>query len=134
MKISAPATLTGLAVGNALGMPFEGCHYRDTILESWDGESFLAGEHRNLKSGQWAAATMMAKALAASLLAHRTYAPSDAAKRYLTWYQLGEPDHCAKHDGRPQRATRTGSPGTGYSSHHRARRRRCVDGPICGES
>jgi len=93
MKISAPATLTGLAVGNALGMPFEGCHYRDTILESWDGESFLAGEHRNLKSGQWAAATMMAKALAASLLAHRTYAPSDAAKRYLTWYQLGEPDH-----------------------------------------
>lgn len=92
MKISAPATLTGLAVGDALGMPFETKHYRDPALQAWDG-SFLAGEYHDLKPGQWTDDTMMAKALAASLLAHRTYAPADAAKRYLAWYRLGEPDN-----------------------------------------
>lgn len=93
MKISAPATLTGLAVGDALGMPFETAHYRNERLVNWDGESFLAGDFHDLKPGQWTDDTMMAKALAESLLAHRTYAPSDAAKRYLAWYRLGEPDN-----------------------------------------
>ena len=89
MNIPGPtqATLSGLAVGDALGMPFETMSYRDPALESWKMGEFRASEHHGLKPGQWTDDTMMARALGQSLVAHRTYAPADAAKRYLEWYK-----------------------------------------------
>jgi len=95
MKISGPpaATLTGQAVGDAMGMPFEmsPCHSRQLL--TWNGE-FLDGRNspytKNLKAGQWTDDTMMAKALAESLWAEKTYSPADAARRYLAWFQSGD--------------------------------------------
>lgn len=93
MQISGPrqATLTGLATGDALGMPFETAHYRDKHLLAWQGE-FLPSEHHGLEPGQWTDDTMMSKCLAESLVAHKVYAPADAAKRYAAWYDLGAPE------------------------------------------
>lgn len=87
--MNSPATLTGLAVGDALGMPFETCHFSDKKLAEWDG-SFQASEFHGLKPGQWTDDTQMAVALTGSLLYHRTYAPSDVAKRYLAIYRSGD--------------------------------------------
>lgn len=93
MKISGPryATLTGLATGDALGMPFETAHYRDDRLVTWQGD-FLASEYHGLEPGQWTDDTVMAKCLAESLVTHGVYAPADAAKRYAAWYDLGVPE------------------------------------------
>lgn len=95
MKISGPpcATLTGLAVGDAMGMPFEmaACHSQQLL--SWKG-GFLDGKNspytKELKAGQWTDDTKMAKALAESLLAEGTYSPADAARRYLAWFESGD--------------------------------------------
>jgi len=73
-----PATLTGLAVGDALGMPFETKYSEDPTLLNWDG-SFQAGR---FKAGQYTDDTQMASALTQSLLANGVYSPVDVAARY----------------------------------------------------
>lgn len=87
------ATLTGLAVGDALGMPFEMCGVHSNILLNWKGE-FRDGRAsaytQDLKAGQWTDDTKMAKALAESLRAEGTYSPAAAAKKYLDWFQSGD--------------------------------------------
>lgn len=100
MTIKKPATLLGLAIGDALGMPFE--DYRDRIdprLASWDGRSYVAGEWKgrvshNLTSnvempylppGHWTDDTEMAIALAESMLQRGYYDAKDAAMAYLQW-------------------------------------------------
>jgi ADP-ribosylglycohydrolase len=57
-----PATLTGLAVGDALGMPFETNHFSSRRLNQWDG-SFQASDFHKLDPGQWTDDTQMATAL-----------------------------------------------------------------------
>ena len=91
MKLDGPqfATLTGLAVGDALGMPFEGMSIVDKPLREWNGW-FEYGERLNLQAGQWTDDTQMATALAESLLAEKTYSPADAARRYLAWHTSGD--------------------------------------------
>lgn len=95
MKASGPpaATLTGQAVGDATGMPFEMAACHSPQLLGWKG-GFLDGKNspytKDLKAGQWTDDTKMAKALAESLLAEKTYSPADAARRYLAWYESGD--------------------------------------------
>lgn len=87
------ATLTGLAVGDALGMPFEMLHSLSDKLLSWNGWFEEAGNNpltAGLKAGQWTDDTKMARALAESLVEHETYSPADAAKRYLAWYKSND--------------------------------------------
>lgn len=92
MKIFGPpaATLTGLAVGDSLGMPFEMSPGHSPLLLGWQG-GFENGKNNpfssHLKAGQWTDDTQMAKALAGSLLREKTYSPADAARSYLAWYQ-----------------------------------------------
>lgn len=94
MKISGPkhATLTGLAVGDALGMPFEMMASTASSLTSWRGDyqDSLSTITANLKAGQWTDDTKMAIALSESLLAEGTYSPADAARRYLAWLESGD--------------------------------------------
>jgi len=90
---SAPATMVGLAVGDALGMPFE--HFSDRVdprLATWDG-NYVAGSWPDrlthtldgkvpmpsLPAGCWTDDTGMAMALAKSLMACGKYDPVDAA-------------------------------------------------------
>lgn len=95
MKTSGPkcATLTGLAVGDALGMPFEMSPALDPRLLAWKG-GYLDGRNspytKELKAGQWTDDTKMAKMLAGSLLREDTYSPADAARSYLGWFRSGD--------------------------------------------
>ncbi len=82
-----PRTLTGLAIGDALGMPFEMKEHTDPVLESWDGKFHPCPDShpfcKDLKAGQWTDDTKMARALAMSLKERLTYDPADAAAEYL---------------------------------------------------
>jgi ADP-ribosylglycohydrolase len=80
------ATLTGLAVGDALGMPFEKMRHGDPALGAWDGRTFLPGNWHKLEAGRWTDDTSMAWALAESLLERKGLAPDDVANKYLDWY------------------------------------------------
>lgn len=91
--MSEPATLTGLAIGDALGMPFETLHWTSSVLGSWDG-SFMPGISNELQpgrqAGEWTDDTKMAKALAESLAEFETYNPPAAAAGYIQWYKSGD--------------------------------------------
>lgn len=87
--MTSPATLTGLAVGDALGMPFETQKYDSPALLDWDG-SFQASAYHQLRPGQWTDDTMMSKCLAESLLEFPKFNPEDVAQRYLRWYLSGD--------------------------------------------
>lgn len=95
MKLSGPpaATLTGQAVGDAMGMPFEMAAAHSQKLLSWKG-GFVDGQNspytKDLKAGQWTDDTKMAKGLAESLLAELTYSPAAAAKKYQEWFESGD--------------------------------------------
>ncbi len=90
---SEPKPLTGLAIGDALGMPFETHPYMSEALQKWDG-SFLSGESNTIQPerqpGEWTDDTKMALALAESLLDSQTYNPVIAASKYMEWYRSGD--------------------------------------------
>jgi ADP-ribosylglycohydrolase len=88
------ATLTGLAIGDALGMPFETLPAHSEALKNWDG-SFQPGFPTNTlqpnrKAGEWTDDTMMAKALASSLIECSVYNPAHASANYIDWYRSGD--------------------------------------------
>lgn len=91
--MTAPATLTGLAIGDALGMPFEMAMASNERLRAWTGH-FEDGSKspytKDLKPGQWTDDTKMAMALAESLIEEQAYSPARAAKKYLEWYRSGD--------------------------------------------
>lgn len=89
-----PATLTGLAIGDALGVPFETLHFMSAKLAEWDGR-FVASMGINTiqperQAGEWSDDTIMATSLAASIAEHSTYNPVAAAAAYVTWYDSGD--------------------------------------------
>lgn len=89
-----PAPLTGLAIGDALGMPFETHSFTSEALQSWTDRRFRSGETnellRNFSPGQWTDDTKMALALANSLVDHLTYNPLAALENYMEWYFSGD--------------------------------------------
>lgn len=84
-----PSPLVGLAVGDALGMPFETAEPTDERLLAWDG-SYQASEYHKLRPGQWTDDTMMSLCLAESLCDRQGYDPVDVAAAYLRWYASGD--------------------------------------------
>lgn len=80
-----PAVLVGMAIGDALGMPFErpdeSAH---ELLEGWDGE-FREGTQHELPAGHWTDDTEMAVALTESLIEMRGFDPASVAAHYLAW-------------------------------------------------
>jgi len=88
-----PRPLTGLAIGDALGMPFETHSFMSEALQKWDG-SFLSGETNILQPerepGEWTDDTKMALGLAESLVETSTYDPVVASSKYVEWYQSGD--------------------------------------------
>lgn len=83
------ATLTGLAVGDALGKAFETKPAKDKALLAWRGW-FEPSTFHKLEANQWTDDTMMAKLLAESLWETKTYCPGDVSKRYEAWYESGD--------------------------------------------
>lgn len=84
-----PAPLTGLAVGDALGMPFETEPRFSKRIASWTGD-FRESTYHKLKPGQWTDDTKMARLLAESLLKNKDFDPADIARRYRAWYRSGD--------------------------------------------
>jgi ADP-ribosylglycohydrolase len=88
MKVTS-SPLLGLAIGDALGMPFETAPAEDPALLAWRGE-FRASAYHGLSPGQWTDDTMMSKLLAESLLAHDGYDPRATSELYVEWLQSGD--------------------------------------------
>ncbi len=78
-------SLLGLAVGDALGAPFEGL-----ARGSFDPvEDMVGGGHRGLRVGTWTDDTSMALCLADSLVARRGFDLGHQLDRYLRWLRDG---------------------------------------------
>jgi ADP-ribosylglycohydrolase len=79
------ATLVGLAIGDALGMPFEKrgeAVHKD--LPTWAG-NYRKGTHHKLPAGHFTDDTEMALALAMAILDNGRYDAHTAARWYLSW-------------------------------------------------
>ncbi|MDA1312108.1 MAG: ADP-ribosylglycohydrolase family protein [Acidobacteria bacterium] len=78
-------TLVGLAVGDALGAPYEGRSPGgfEPSLEMSGGGVY------EIEPGQWSGNTSMALCLASSLLKCRGFQPRDQMDRYLRWLRQG---------------------------------------------
>jgi len=90
MSDTDSATLIGLAVADALGMPFETRLPTDPFLKAWDGHTYHPSGYHRLAPGQWTDDTMMSKLLAESLVSVGAYDPADVADRYRRWYLGGD--------------------------------------------
>lgn len=107
------APITGLAIGDALGMPFETETPLAERLIQWDG-SFGPSSFHKLGPGQWTDDTQMSLALMGALTEKKTYTPSLAATKYLEWF-LGKraggiPRGVAKTTGEAMQRLASGRP------------------------
>ncbi|MFA6447843.1 MAG: ADP-ribosylglycohydrolase family protein [bacterium] len=84
--------LLGLAIGDALGMPFEGL--RAPWIVSKLGhkvDDFYPGKENGLRAGQWTDDTKMALQLARSIIRSGGRVDSaDIARAYLEWFDTGD--------------------------------------------
>lgn len=87
--MTTPAVVTGLAVGDASGAPFERLSPRDPALRGWDGE-YRPTPRLELPAGAGTDDSAMAMALGRALLIGDGYNPGHAAAEYLGW--LDTPD------------------------------------------
>lgn len=78
--------LLGLAVGDALGTTLEFSR-RDSKPQLRD---VVGGGPFGLESGEWTDDTSMALCLADSLIARRTFDPTDLMWRFVRWWREGE--------------------------------------------
>lgn len=83
------ATLVGCAIGDALGNPFEMKPAASPSIKEWDGQFKAGGTFWKGEPGQYTDDTLMSMALAASIIDKGGYDPSDAALKYLAWYNSG---------------------------------------------
>lgn len=85
-------TITGLAIGDALGMPFECCKHSDERLLRWDGR-FIGPlkntTRRTLRKGQWTDDTQMAVILARHLL-QEGVVNYNLINKYRDWANSGK--------------------------------------------
>lgn len=81
--------MTGLAIGDALGMPFETESPLAPRLASWGGD-YQASSYHRLKPGQFTDDTQMSLAIAETIIENKFYEPSLAAKKYLAWFTSGD--------------------------------------------
>lgn len=86
-----PATVLGLAIGDALGQPFEFSTSDQIIKSGWKGD--LIGSTYgfegmwNLDPGQYTDDTMMALCISNSLLDKDEFDLDDVAKKYIGWVE-----------------------------------------------
>ena len=83
------STMLGLAVGDALGQPFEFASIDAIIRSGWDG-SMIYGDVWRLQPGQWTDDTKMALCIAESLLEQKEFQLSHVAQKYVEWVETGD--------------------------------------------
>lgn len=83
-------SVLGVAIGDAMGMPFEGWS-PDKIREHWKDKVFLpASPHRGLGPGQYTDDTHMTICHLKSLIDSGGLEPEDAARKFLEWFDSGD--------------------------------------------
>lgn len=80
--------LLGLAIGDALGMTFEGWS-PDRIKRHWKEKVFLPSPSRRLGPGQYTDDTLMALCHAHSLIEKGRVEPEDISQKFIEWYDSG---------------------------------------------
>lgn len=81
--------LTGLAIGDALGAPWEFKNPTLVRQANWKGD-FVATPRSRLKAGQWTDDTKMALALSFALVDSAAFDPEVVASKYIGWYNSGD--------------------------------------------
>lgn len=81
--------MLGLAIGDALGQPFEFSSSHQIIQSGWDG-SMTYGDVWKLDPGKWTDDTKMALCIAESLLEKREFNVYEVAKKYIEWVKTGD--------------------------------------------
>lgn len=93
-----PNVLLCTAIGDALGMPFEGLKSDNESLVNWNGKSFLPSRKRppsfygsslDVKPGQFTDDSQMSIMVAESLIEHKKFNPKDLSERYVDWIYSG---------------------------------------------
>lgn len=115
-------SLLGLAVGDALGAPFEGLS-----PGSFSASDMVGGGFHDIEPGQWTDDTSLALCLAESLIECRGFDPADQLLRYLRWYRdgyLSSKGYCFGMGGTTREALerfeRTGEPYCGSTDPNKA--------------
>lgn len=80
--------LLGLAIGDALGMPFEGLAPETIGAQCDQVTKFLPGY--GLAAGQYTDDTIMALCMAESVVQEGCVAPEDIARRFVAWFDSGD--------------------------------------------
>ncbi|OHB94364.1 MAG: hypothetical protein A3E19_07470 [Planctomycetes bacterium RIFCSPHIGHO2_12_FULL_52_36] len=81
--------LLGLAIGDALGMPFEGWSPA-SIKRQWKEKGFLPSPSRGLGPGQYTDDTLMALCHVHSLIERGRVEPEDISRKFIGWYDSGD--------------------------------------------
>lgn len=89
MSQKIPATLVGVAIGDALGLPFEMKLSTEPNLQKWDGSSYLPTSNKwmTAEPGWVSDDTQMTLALARSITEEGSYDPAKVMDSYLSWFQ-----------------------------------------------
>jgi ADP-ribosyl-[dinitrogen reductase] hydrolase len=82
------ATLLGLCIGDALGVPFESCAGDFFQKHSWDGK-YTTGAH-NLPLGAFSDDGKMAIYLSKSIIDNKGFLTSEVANSYVSWLETGD--------------------------------------------
>ncbi len=90
MDNNNPPTLLGVAIGDALGMPFETARYGDLSFDAWTG-NYWSSQYHNLPPGGTTDDTAFTKILAESLIENNGFDRKDTADRYLVWFDDKNP-------------------------------------------
>jgi ADP-ribosyl-[dinitrogen reductase] hydrolase len=80
--------LVGLAIGDALGMPFEGMDAEAVFAGRSQVTEFLPGH--GLSAGQYTDDTKMMLCIAESMLENGWVQPEDVARRFVAWFDTGD--------------------------------------------
>lgn len=83
------STMLGLAIGDALGQPFEFSDTKKILATGWNG-SFVDGLVWNLQPGQYTDDTKMALCIASSLIEKKKFDADDIALKYIDWARSGD--------------------------------------------
>jgi ADP-ribosyl-[dinitrogen reductase] hydrolase len=78
------AGIIGLAVGDALGLPFETSKQNSSKLLSWNGD-YLSSKYHQSKPGDYSDDTKMTIMVAQHLLSEEGFKPNLLAEDYLHW-------------------------------------------------
>ena len=81
--------MLGLAIGDALGQPFEFSSAKQIIQSGWDG-GMTYGDVWKLNPGQYTDDTLMALCIAKSLIEMGRFDLADVGEKYVEWVNTGD--------------------------------------------